>query len=429
MLRLLVIALFILPLSLRAQSYLTTAQADVARLASPEFHGRGYEHDGHLLAARYVRDRFRAIGLDSAGPWLQPFPLRTRIVTGVPRLVVDGRPLRLGIDFVPSINGASGASDAPLGLVRAGDGVVIPSRGIDPYRDAEMRDRVAVIDGNVSESVKGDTSIPRAILSNEVRIAFAAEAGARAVILLVDRPTYGEVGDTAAVPVFFVRRDALPEAGKAAGFSLMTGDTIVESNNVVGYLPGTGRPDSTIIICAHYDHIGSIGDSVYFPGANDNASGTAMLLALARSLREKPLRYSVLFLAFGGEEAGLYGSRYYVDHPRLPLGRTRFLLNLDMTASGNDGVMALGGVDFPEEFALLKRIDDSLGLGDLRKRANAPNSDQYFFLAAGIHGFYLYPFTGLQPYHHVNDRPGTLEWNVFEKIYRLSTALLRRIGG
>lgn len=423
------LAFFCLVPLLRAQPYISTAKSDVARLTSPELHGRGYDHDGHLTAARYIRDRFRAIGLDSVGTWLQPFPIDARAVTGTPRLAVDGHPLRFGVDYIPSIGGTSGASGGALRIARAGDGIVIPRREVNAYASVDARGSVVVIEDGTPEGLKGDTSVPRILLSEEARIFFAAQSGARAVVILVDRLTYGEVGDTSEVPVFYVRRGALPQDAREISYAVRIGDQHLESNNVVGYLRGSARPDSTIILCAHYDHLGAVDDSLYFPGANDNASGTAMLLAMARALKEHPLRYSVLFLAFSGEEVGLVGSRFYVDHPRLPLESTRFLINFDMTASGNDGVMALGGVDFPEELALLQQVNDSLRLGDLRKRANAPNSDQYFFLAKGIHGFYIYPFTGLQPYHHVNDRPETLEWNVFEKLYRLSLAFLVRIGG
>jgi Zn-dependent M28 family amino/carboxypeptidase len=286
---------------------------------------------------------------------------------------------------------------------------------------------VSIVREGAPQPLSADTSIDRFFLSEDAKAYVAKLRGAKAVLFTVERLTYGDVSEQWEIPAFRVRADALPEKIESISFTVQTGSRRVETNNVIARLNGTRRPDSTIILCAHYDHLGAIDDSLYFPGANDNASGTAMLLEMARVLKERPLPYSVLFLAFSGEEIGLRGSRYFVSYPRIDLRGCRFLLNFDMTASGNDGIMAVGGVDFPEAFALLQAVNDSLKLGELRKRANAPNSDQFFFVQKGVPGFYIYPYTGYQPYHHINDRPATLEWNVFEKLYRLFEAFLRRL--
>jgi hypothetical protein len=101
------------------------------------------------------------------------------------------------------------------------------------------------------------------------------------------------------------------------------------SNNVIGYIPGTQVPDSFFVFTAHYDHLGKMGSQAIFPGANDNASGTAFMLALAKYFKENPPKYSIAFIAFSGEEAGLLGSSHYVAHPAFPLSNIKFLVNID----------------------------------------------------------------------------------------------------
>jgi Zn-dependent M28 family amino/carboxypeptidase len=227
--------------------------------------------------------------------------------------------------------------------------------------------------------------------------------------------------------VFQVYRDAWPNPVTQVSYSVRgEQDRSIESQNVLGWVPGTTEPDSFIIIMAHYDHIGALGDEFYFPGANDNASGVALLLALAESIAAHPLKNSVLFTAFSGEEVGIIGSRYFAEHPPVDLNRAKFLLNFDMVASGESGVMAVAGEDFPDLFQDLVEVNALLGSTQLSKRRNAPNSDHYFLIQHGIPGFFLYTNRGTQPYHHVEDRSETLEWDDFLHVYNLARMFLKQ---
>lgn len=407
---------------------LQQAQADVQALVSPEMQGRGYTGNGHRRAAEYLRSRFQEIGLrfvNDSG--LQAFSVVVDTFRTTPSLVVDGHPLRFGQDFIINPGNAGGKKEQRT-AVNAAYGLVIPERERNDFAERPIKGGVAVIETGTPEELRSDTAIDRNLLSTAARIKNALQAGAAAVILLVERPTYGNFAERWPVPVFELRREALPENARTISFSVDPAHSVkVLTNNVVGYLPGTGESDSVIIICAHYDHLGGVGEGIYFPGANDNASGTALILALAKRFAEHPLRYNILVVAFSGEEIGLRGSRFFAENMPVAPEHIRFLVNLDMAASGLEGVMAVGGTDFPEEYALLQSVHDSLGLPELRKRPNAPNSDHWFILKLGARGFYLYPFTGAQPYHHVNDLPETLQWNTFERMYALVEGLLERL--
>ena len=115
---------------------------------------------------------------------------------------------------------------------------------------------------------------------------------------------------------------------------------------------GTAQPDSFIFITAHYDHLGGMGKDTYFPGANDNASGDALLLSLAKYYVAHPAKYSIGFILFAGEEAGLVGSKYYTENPIVPLKNIRFLINTDLAGTGDEGITVVNATEFPNEFAL-----------------------------------------------------------------------------
>lgn len=178
------------------------------------------------------------------------------------------------------------------------------------------------------------------------------------------------------------------------------------SRNVAAFIPGTLHPDSFVVFTAHYDHLGGMGDKVFIPGANDNASGIAMMLDMASEFAANPPTYSVAFIAFGGEEAGLVGSYHWVKKAStlLPLNKIRFLINMDLMGSGDEGIMAVNGSVFKEEFELLKQTNEKgMYLPTVKERGKAANSDHYFFTEAGVRGFFFYLMGAYRHYHDIED--------------------------
>lgn len=135
---------------------------------------------------------------------------------------------------------------------------------------------------------------------------------------------------------------APPPSGRLQPFTRQGRRGPVSGVNVLGAVVGTERPERWIVVTAHYDHVGVRGGRIY-NGADDNASGVATMLELARRLRAAPPRHSVLFVAFDAEEVGLQGARAYVEAPAVPLAATALNLNLDMTAREDDGVLWVTG--------------------------------------------------------------------------------------
>ena len=182
---------------------------------------------------------------------------------------------------------------------------------------------------------------------------------------------------------------------------------------------GSLYPDSFIVFTAHYDHLGRMGKQAIFPGANDNASGTAMIIDLARYYAQPAnrLKCSILFIAFAGEEAGLIGSKYYTENPLLPLEQIRFLINLDLMGNGEDGVMVVNGALHEPEFNILDSLNKSQQLvKELGKRGKARNSDHYYFSEKGVPAFFLYTQGGSKAYHDIYDVPSAIKLDEFEDI-------------
>lgn len=189
----------------------------------------------------------------------------------------------------------------------------------------------------------------------------------------------------------------------------------VETSNVVGVLPGRGElADETIVIGAHYDHVGmgrygslAPGVVAIHNGADDNASGTVTMMEVARrlvaQLDEAPERRRLVFIAFSAEERGLLGSKHYVEAPRFPLARTAAMINLDMVGRLNDNELTVYGTGTASEFdGLLDRLNEQHGFNLVRSPSGYGPSDHTSFYQKKIP--VLFFFTGLHnDYHRPSD--------------------------
>lgn len=374
---------------LRAQSdYVAEARREVDTLCSPYMAGRGYIGDGHRRAAEYLAGRFQEVGLTplQSGTYLQGFPIRINLIKDA-RLTINGQALEPGADFI--VHGASGAG-------------TVTGKG--------KKNKVLLIRQAHPDS-----------------IARAMSKGASALLIVQDKLTASFSDESLPIPIIEVRSAALPAAIKSISLSVAASLTDIRTQNVLGLVRGRVCPDSVVILSAHYDHLGQLGPAI-FTGANDNASGVALLLSLAEYFADpahQP-RCSILFIAFGAEETGLNGSRYYVQQaPLHPLSRTRFVLNLDLMGNGTEGITAVGGIEYPAHFQRLVALNDSLkAVPKINARKNAPNSDHYFFLQKGVPGMFLYTLGGPKHYHDVNDTPANLELSKFTEIRGLLVAFL-----
>ncbi len=357
---------------------LTGSLAHVRYLADDALEGREAGTTGARCAADYIAGVFETLGLEGAGPdgsYFQSFPVRIGALLGEDnRLQVDGRSMELMRQWIPFGFSTSGEVTAPL--IYGGPGVSMPGTEMDRYAHLDLTGKIVVVEGanphgSQGSSVAGDPHHKASI---------AAGRGAAAVLVLLEEgqtlpdPAREERPDVRipAVAVTGASAQALREAAEAgAQATLQTSvePRMVEIRNVAAMIPGSdpALAREVVVIGAHYDHLGHGGDGSLAPdshqihnGADDNASGTAALMAVARRLTEtgKPPLRSVLFLAFTGEEKGLWGSAHYVNDPLIPLENTVAMINMDMVGRLRENTLTVYGTGTADEMpGLLEAVN------------------------------------------------------------------------
>ena len=405
------------------EEVLKAARSEIAILCSDSLGGRGYIDEGHIKAANYLAKRYEELGLlpllksKEVGKvtYQQAFPLEINLPT-LASLEIDGKAFKVGEEFI--ISRFSGSGEKKGKIIDLG-------YGLDAQRFRKAKGKIVLIRNGWPEEIANNSERKEALKSLSTiqkRIAELEAFQPKAILVLHKKLTAGFSRQLGEVPVLDIQQELKTGTWKKACLKVKTGKTTLSSQNVIGLIPGSEVRDTVIAISAHYDHLGKLGTAI-FRGANDNASGTSMLLSMADyfSKPENRPKYSLAFIAFGGEETGLIGSKFYVNQqPIIPLAQTKFILNLDLMGNGVDGIMAVGGKDFPSFFDLLVKSNEELAaVPKVRSRKNAPNSDHYFFLLNGVPGFFIYTLGGPPHYHDVNDTPATIELSKYAEVRNL----------
>jgi hypothetical protein len=455
-------------------------RADVYWLADDAREGRLPGTAGADASARYIADRFAALGLKPA-PGMNDFQQRfempgPRQVDPSTTLSIDGRPLTRDVDFRPLSLSANATFAA--GVTFVGYGVADAKSAYDDYAGIDVKGRVVLAmrfepkrDGK--SAFTGDESYsPAAPIAAKARRAAAAGAAA---LLLVTPP--GAAGSEppllpfgASGPLDPFGKTALPVMGVSAGTAerLLGGASLVDlqrkidsdlkpvsyrvngvaaagrvelkssvihAANVVSVLPGRGAlKDEYVVVGAHYDHVGRGAFGSMTPrggihnGADDNASGTAALLAIARHLANLPLRRSVLLVAFTAEESGLIGSNYFVKHSPVPAERMVAMVNLDMVGRVRDDTLFVGGGGTRPGFRpMLTRADTEspLKLKSIGEGGFGPSDHQTFAMAKVPSLFF---FSGAHAqYHNPDDDADRINYAGMDRVCALVIDVLKQI--
>jgi len=349
------------------------ARSVIKKLTSKKFLGRGYVNNGVNKAAHYLNKEFREIGLD---PFTAAFSQTYRFdVNSFPNkidVVVDGKKLKAGEHYL--IDPTSQAIKSNFKLIR--------------------KDSLTFVSANEGKEIE-------VRLKKKLTYTVATSLNNKLVIELLKDSFMGDLKE---INVEFKNKFIRD----------------FESQNIVGYVKGIEQPDSFLVFSAHYDHLGAMGKTAYFPGANDNASGVSMLLNLAKYFQKNPSRYSVAFLLFSGEEAGLLGSKYYTEHPLFPLKQIKFLTNLDLLGTGNDGIMVVNASMYKSQFEKLVSVNNEKKyVPQIKQRGKAANSDHYWFSEKGVPCFFIYTLGGTTSYHDVYDIEKTLPLTDYSDVGKL----------
>jgi aminopeptidase YwaD len=409
--RLALLFVFLTTCSLRAQDSLRVRET-LNALCSDHMAGRGYVQDGDRKASIFLREAFRDAGLQPlpGHSWFQEFEFPVNSFPRSPRLSVDGKQLIPGRDFLvaphcPKVKGR-------FELMRYGseDGIMQSRYTKNNWMFFDTTGTSMRFSRKQADSLRNSLGCAGVIWPSGNKLTWGVSQRQESVpeLLVLD----GLISDSAKVLELEVRPRYIRRH---------------RARNVVGYLPGTGKTDSALFVTAHYDHLGKLGPYACFPGANDNASGVTMLLELAHwfSLPENRPRYDLVFVAFAGEEAGLVGSKHFSGSDWYPLSCIRFLLNLDLLGTGEEGLMVVNSTTHPIEFERLAQLNDTLiGLPAIRKRGPAANSDHHWFAQQGVPAFFTYTLGGSAAYHDIYDKPEALSLKGFAECHRLFRAFL-----
>lgn len=392
-------------------------------LTAPSMHGRGYVEEGHLKAAGFIAREFQQLGLQSFGNGffqefevsVNTFPSKVELVAG------DSLALEAGEDFLVAPCSQQVKGTYPSLYLSKKD-ILEPGNLLQQLQASAGK--VLVIDqSHFSQASAAEKKKLQETL--EFLKHFKNNPATAVIFLTTDKLTWHVAQQACETPQLVVKKELLPDS--VSHFSLHIENKFkqrLNTQNVVGLVEGRNPDKGVLVYSAHYDHLGQLGEQAYFPGANDNASGVAMLLSLARhySRPENQPEQSLLFIAFGAEELGLLGSRHFVKNPLVPLESINFLINLDIVGTGEEGIKVVNGKVYEEAFEQLQDINQQHQLlPEVSARGEACNSDHCLFYEAGVPGFYIYTLGGIQAYHDIDDKAETLPLTEFGDLFTLLT--------
>jgi len=462
-------------------------KTDITFLASNDCEGRGPTTAGLDKAADYIANKFKESGLKPAGvegTYFQPFGIPGMVLDGKATLTLtpaDGKPVELkaGEQFQPmAVSGGGTVKDAPV--VFAGYGIKSETLKYNDYADLDVRDKVVLVLRNHPKVGQNDAKAwDTTVGSLTAKIQAAEKAGAAAVLIVNDKSTEKDdlvpfnyhavlrrsAGPSTKIPAFQVSRqvadqllaktgtsladreaaivkDLKPQSAEIKGFALAgnlpSKAGQIPLKNVVGVLEGKGPlADETIVIGAHYDHLGYAGAGgslarttkpVMHNGADDNASGTTAVLELARRFAAQKDRVGrrLVFMTYSGEELGLLGSAHYCKNPIFPLEKTASMVNLDMVGrlpkdekTGKEKLLVEANTTAKEWEGLLDKWNEKHQFDMKRSKSVMPNSDHYSFYKQGVPAIFFW--TGTHPdYHRPTDTAEKINLAGMRRIVDLS---------
>lgn len=347
--RILIVAALFYSQLLFAQDQLNkNLKQHISILASDSLEGRETGRQGEELAYKYIIKQFEGIGLEPKGieGFLQPFTFTLSTKAGPNNiLLINGGHYYLGESFYPLAYSANAKKEGEV--VRIGYGISAPSLGYDDFKNQnQLKGKIVMMETGTPDG-GGPHSRYADYADLRTRVDSAESRGAVGVIFTnsnkdIDDPAqeYKNKITPSSIPVIFVRNQAKEAFSVGDRWRAdITTELIKEEatgHNVIGFIDN--KAANTVVIGAHYDHLGFGGDESLYRGApaihngaDDNASGVAALIELARTIKESnDKNNNYLFIAFSGEEKGLLGSNYFVKNPTMPLEKINYMINMDM---------------------------------------------------------------------------------------------------
>ncbi|MEI6124395.1 MAG: M28 family peptidase [Bacteroidota bacterium] len=391
-------------------------ETDIRLLASDSLLGRESGTPGEYMARKYIESEFKQIGLTPLfdTSYFQAFAFKDEAFVDLgTQMTLNGKKLQLYVDYYPL--GFSANQSVQGDMVFAGNGLVNPEAGMNDYSQCgSVSGKIVLLDLSVPDSLYETKSIWDSA-QKIVRVKRAQALGAKAVVFFSSNTLYGDpmkkpafYTDSVGIAVMYLQKPDFIDTKNPGTVSFTvninrSGTRI--GHNVGGYMDNKAK--TTVVIGAHYDHLGMGFFSTRDPGvydvhngADDNASGVAGVLELARQLKNADLKNNnYIFLAFSGEEKGLFGSMFFMKSNYYPKQKLNYMLDLDMIGRlkptnklqifGMSASGAWGNTITKVEHPGLKIVKPKIDLG---------GSDHMSFNMYGVPAILI--ITGLHPDYH-----------------------------
>ncbi len=392
----------------------------VDKLASHRFEGRGYVKNGDVRAANYLSKEMKKAGLipyfDS---YKQPYHFNINTFPGNCKLFAGENELVPGRDFV--IHPGMRAVEKSFTLRWLPDTLTSASQVYQLIDTTTLHEgnQIVVLPAGIKNAWRhGIAGVPALLQTEKGRIWWHTSTT--------------QLADGAVR--IKVKEDKLSAATKTIRLELDAEfKQDHQSYNLAGFVRGSRQPDSLIVFVAHYDHLGMMGKKTMFPGASDNASGTALVLDLAHYYAINPSKaeYTMAFVLVSGEEAGLLGSKYFASNPPFDLSKTAFVVNFDMVGSGSEGITVVNALQFPEAFASIRSLNEAgKFVSKVVERGESCNSDHCPFYEKGVPAFFIHTQgPENQHYHDTEDKAANLPLTKYEALFELMTLFVEKIPG
>lgn len=408
---------------------------NIAALTSHDMYGRGGPHDGELKAATYIREQLAAVGAMPLGEnGFQKWTTKAHKMEGKVSMSVKGKELSPFWDYrIAPYSNSLDRDDIPV--VRVDASLLVDTPALENFVTAnlaKLKGSLVYIDG---VKWKGMKKIPAAKIQSALRaLTFNNPFQSAGILVGVDKdlPVWGlsNTDFRRNYAYIYVIRSKFPKSVKTASIHFHNEFYLKHTQNVCFAIEGTTHPDEYVILTAHYDHLGCMGDSVIFFGAHDNASGTCAVMDFARHFSKQPLRYTTVFLLFSGEESGLKGSKYFVEHPLVPLEKVKMVVNIDMFCGGDEGITVVNsdGEGTKDLYANMVKINvEKHYIAQVKPRTNAANSDHYFF-SKHCPAIFIYTMGGQYGgYHHFTDTCDRCGLGCYNNLFSLIKEALEQL--
>ncbi len=396
-------------------------------LSSPQYFGRGYVNKGDKKAANFIANEFKKASAKSFGnSYIQPVNFAINTFPKQMEVKLDDSTLTPFFDYKVSAssNGCEGTFDVVEITVKQVNSIKKLKKLVE---NSDFSNKFIYIDVTTIPTKKQKSKKFATALEVINALPYQNIIPCKGVIIAKDKIDAQGMWSKEPLNCTVIRIEKSKFSKTPKKISLSIDQEYYPkytSGNVISYIEGTSVTDTFIVFGGHYDHLGMLGEKTLFPGANDNASGVATMIDLARyySMPEHRPYYSIAFIAFTGEEAGLLGSKFFVDNPLIPLSTIKLVINLDMVGTCEKGISVVNATANQKVFQQLDTLNKEFKyLPLINSRGESANSDHHYFHKAGVPAIFIYGMGQSGPYHHPDDNSKNLGLFGYVPMFNLLT--------